>query len=145
MAVQDKYEATKDDQDSSEPSRRQRRLAHRADRQAGGLGWLVGLILVVIGLLYLLSELGIVSEVTNWWALFLLLPAAGFLSGAVGAYRRNGGRWTPEAVLPLLGSLLLAALAAAFLFGINFSWLWPLLLIAAGLLLLIGSITGRSS
>lgn len=142
MSVQDKYGETIDNQDGL-LSRRQARLERRAARRSGGLGWLVGLILVAIGGLYLLDELGVLPELTNWWALFLFLPAVGVLSAALGTYRRNGGRWTPGVVFPLLGSMLLAGLAATFLFGIDYGWLWPLLLIAGGLLLLAGQFMSR--
>ena len=141
MSVQDKTEETVERQDgrySRRQARRARRAELRANRYAGGLGWLVGLILVVIGGLYLLNELGFMTELTNWWALFLLVPAVVILSTALGAFRRNGGRWTPAVVFPLLGSLLLAGLTAAFLFGFDYGWLWSLFLIGAGLLLLAG-------
>jgi hypothetical protein len=148
MSVQGKYEETKLSQDDP-MSRRQERIARRAERgasrHAGGLGWLAGLILIAIGVLYLLNVLGILPEMTNWWALFLLLPAAGLLSAALGAFRRDGGSWTPAMVGPLLGSMLLAGLSAAFLFDFDYGWLWPLFLIAGGLLLLVGPFLSRAS
>jgi len=146
MSVQDKYEEKIDNQDGSY-SRRQARLERRAERRAsrhaGGLGWLVGVILIAIGGLYLLNEFGVLTKLTNWWALFLLLPAVAALSAGVGAYRRNGGRWAPGVVFPLLGSVLLASLSVALLFGFDYGWLWPLFLIAGGLLLLAGQFLGR--
>jgi hypothetical protein len=121
-------------------SHRQERMARRAerriDRQAGGLGWMAGLIMIAIGAFYLLHQVGVLPALANWWALFLLLPGVGTLSAALGAYRSNGGRWTPEVTGPFLGGLLFLALTAVFLFGIDYGWLWPLFLIAAGLLLL---------
>jgi hypothetical protein len=147
MAVKDNYKETEDIPDvpmSRRQERLQRRAERRANRYAGGLGWLAGLILIGIGAIYLLNELGILPELTNWWALFLLLPAVAALSAGVGAYRHNGGRWTPAVVFPLLGSLLLASLAAAFLFGFDYGWLWPLFLIAGGLLLLAGTFFPRA-
>lgn len=146
MATQDKYDEAKVAQDGS-LSARQKRVARRAERragrQAGGMGWLVGVVLIAIGLVYLLTNSGIMSNLTNWWALFLLIPAAAILSAAVGAYRHNGGQWTMAVVGPLLGSLLLAGLSAALLFGFDYGWLWPLFLIAAGFLLLAGTFLSR--
>jgi hypothetical protein len=147
MAVKDNCKETEDVRDapmSRRQERLQRRAERRANRYAGGLGWLVGVVLIGIGGLYLLNEVGVLPELSNWWALFLLLPAVAVLSAALGAYRRNGGRWTPAVVLPLLGSVLLAGLAAAFLFGIEYGWLWPLFLIAGGLLLLAGPFLARA-
>ncbi|MCL4262946.1 MAG: hypothetical protein KJ069_07010 [Anaerolineae bacterium] len=135
MSEQDKFEQVNESQDSY-PSRRERRAQRRADRQAGGFGWFAGLILIVIGGLYLLHDAGYLPALTNWWALFLLLPGAGVLSAALGAYRQNGGHWTSDVLGLLLFSLLFFGMTAVFLFGLNFGWLLPLFLIAAGLLLL---------
>ncbi|MBE2222608.1 MAG: hypothetical protein IAF02_13760 [Anaerolineae bacterium] len=119
--------------------RRERRAVRRADRQAGGWGWISGLILIAIGLFYLLQPTGFLPNFTNWWALFLLLPAVGVLSAALGAYRRNGGQWTGEVTGLFLGGLLFLGITAVFLFNLDFSWFTPLFLIAAGLLLLIAA------
>lgn len=147
MSDQDKFEQEYDTQDkytSRRQERSERRTERRADRQAGGLGWMAGLVFIAIGVLYLLHDTGIMPALTNWWALFLLLPAVGTLSAALGAYRQNGGQWTPEVTGPFLGGLLFLGLTAVFLFGLNFGWLWPLFLIAAGLLLLAGPLLARS-
>jgi O-antigen/teichoic acid export membrane protein len=121
---------------SRRQERRERRATRRADTESGGLGWLAGLVLIAIGTLYLLSDFDILPELTNWWALFMLLPGIGTLSAALGAYRRNGGHWTPAVTGPFLAGLLFVGVTFVFLFELNYSWLWPLFLIAAGLLLL---------
>lgn len=146
MSIKDKFEETEGTHAvpmSRRQARWQRRAERRASRYDGGLGWLAGLILIGIGGLYLLNEFDVLPELTNWWALLLLLPAVGILSAALGTFRHNGGRWTPAVVMPLLGSVLLAGLAAAFLFGFDYGWLWPLFLIAGGLMLLAGQLLGR--
>jgi O-antigen/teichoic acid export membrane protein len=125
---------------SRRQTRRKRIEERQADRQLGGLGWLAGLVLIGIGVYYLLYEFGYVPVLTNWWALFLLLPAIGTLSAALGAYRRNGGQWTMEVTLPLIGGLLFLGLTAVFLFDLNYSWVWSLFLIAAGLLIVASSL-----
>lgn len=135
MSEQEKFEQIEEPQDNH-PSRRERRAQRRADRQAGGSGWFVGLILIVIGGLYLLHDMGYIPAFTNWWALFLLLPGVGVFSAALAAYRKNDGHWTPDVLGLLLFSLLFFGMTAVFLFELNFGWLLPLFLIAAGLLLL---------
>ncbi|MFO7678916.1 MAG: hypothetical protein R6X34_02605 [Chloroflexota bacterium] len=121
---------------SRRQTRRERIDERRAKRQSGNLGWLMGLVFIGIGVFYLLYQFGYVTALTNWWALFLLLPGVGTLSAALGGYRRNGGHWTPEVIGLLLGSLLFFGVTAVFLFELNYSWVLPLFLIAAGLLLL---------
>lgn len=119
-------------------NRRQRREMRRADRQAGGRGWLGGVLLIGLGVLFLLQNAGYLTEFANWWALFLLLPAAGSLSAGLGTYRRSGAEWTKEAVGPLVAGLMFLALTVVFLFGLDLSLFGPLLLIGGGLLLLFG-------
>ena len=135
MSEQDKFEKV-EVPDDGYTSRRERRAQRRAARQAGGLGWFAGLILIVMGTLYLLNEAGYLPSFTNWWALFILLPGVGVLSAAIGAYRQNGGHLTGEVIGLFLGSLLFLGITAVFLFELNFSWFWPLFLIGAGLLLI---------
>ena len=118
--------------------RRERWAAARSARLDVG-GWVSGLLLVALGLLFLAQNAGYFTEFANWWALFLLLPAAAFLSAAFATYRRHGDSWTGEAIAPLLGSGLFVALAAAFLLELDLSLLGPILLIAGGLLLLLGA------
>jgi hypothetical protein len=128
---------------SQRRQRIERREERRAEREAGGFSWMIGLILIVIGGLYLLQETGILPGFTNWWALFMLLPAAGVFSAAVGAYRRSGGQLTPEVIGLLVGSLLFVAMTGFFLFGVSFTWFVPLFLIAAGLFILFGPMVAR--
>lgn len=132
------------DYTSRRDERRERLTQRRADREAGGLGWMIGFVFIAIGVLYLLHNAGMIPNFTNWWALFLLLPGFGTLSAAWRAYQRNGGHWTAEATGPFLMGLLFVGLTVVFLFNLNFGWLWPLLLIAAGLLLLVQSIVPRT-
>jgi hypothetical protein len=136
-----------DDGQAANTSRRQERIERReerrAEREAGGFGWMIGLILIAIGGLYLLQEFGFLPGLTNWWALFMLLPAAGVFSAAIGAYRRSGGQLTSEVIGLLVGSLLFLVMTGFFLFGVSFTWFVPLFLIAAGLLILFGPMLAR--
>lgn len=138
------HEDEKDITASRRQERRDRRAQRRADRQSGGLGWAIGLILIIIGGLYLLTNFNVFPELRNWWALFLLLPGLGTLSAAIGAYRRNGGHLTPEVMLPFIGGLLFLGMTAVFLFELDYGWLWPLFLIGGGLLLLAGTLLARN-
>ena len=139
MSDQNEFKKEQDGYNSRREERRERHAERRGDRQAGGLGWLAGLVLIAVGVFYLLQTAGILPSLTslaNWWALFLLLPAVGTLSAALGAYRHNGGHWSPEVTGPFLAGLLFLGITAVFLFDLNFGWFVPLFLIAAGLFLL---------
>jgi hypothetical protein len=139
MSKEEKFDQMNDvqgDDLSRRQTRRERIEERRANRQSGGLGWVMGLVFIGIGVFFLLYQFGYVPALTNWWALFLLLPGLGILSAAIDGYRSNGGHWTPEVIGLLLGSLLFFGITAVFLFELTYGWLLPLFLIAAGLLLL---------
>lgn len=141
MSNQGKFEQENellDVQSSGRQARIARRAERRADRQAGGWGWLGGALLIAIGVLFLLQNAGYFPQFSNWWALFILLPAIGAFSAGWGAYQRNGGEWTRESVGPMVAGALFVGLTAVFLFNLSLSFFGPLLLIVAGILLLFG-------
>lgn len=121
---------------SRRAARRDRIEERRATRRSGGLEWLVGLVLIGIGAGYLLHNAGYLPAFDNWWALFMLLPAVGLMSAALGAYRNNGGEWTSQVILLLVGGLMCVGFTAILLFELSFGWYLPLFLIGGGLLLL---------
>jgi hypothetical protein len=91
--------------------------------------------MIGVGAVYLLHNVGYLPAIDNWWSLFMLIPATGLLSAAIGAYRRHG-EWGNDVTLLLIGSLIFVGFTAVFLFELNFSWFLPLVLIGGGLLLL---------
>jgi drug/metabolite transporter (DMT)-like permease len=104
--------------------------------------WL-GLIFIFGGIAVLLNQLEVLPFELNWWALFILIPAAGMLSGAYNRFRSNDNQFSMDMAFPALIGLFLAALAISLLFEIdwNIDWglLWPLIIILIGL----GMIFGR--
>jgi len=104
--------------------------------------WLVGLILILIGGYLLLRNLGFLPTglvLHNWWALFILIPAIGTLHRAWLDFRANG-HFTGAGRQPLFGGLILLVVACIFLFDLNWSLLWPVLLIVAGIAALAGGL-----
>ena len=96
--------------------------------------WVPGLILIALGAVFLVNNLtGI--EIKNWWALFILIPAFGAFARAWERYNQ-AGTLDRHARQSLLGGLILTALAAVFLFNLNWVWFGPVLLILLGLTLL---------
>jgi hypothetical protein len=96
--------------------------------------WMPGLILIVLGAIFLLNNLT-GFELHNWWALFILIPAVGSFGRAWSQYNRTGSldRYGRQAVL---GGLMISALAAVFLFNLSWMLFGPVLLILLGLTLL---------
>lgn len=94
-------------------------------------GWIPGLILIGIGAFFLINNFTN-FHLTNWWALFILIPAFGSLGKFVHHYGESG-RLNGEARGALIWSLILFVVAAAFIFGWSWGLVWPVLLIIGGL------------
>ena len=114
----------------------------RREMRGGASPWLGGVILIVLGLIFLAQNLHI-ATFTNWWAIFILIPAVGAFNTAWRRYQAAGGRLTSDATGSLIGGLVLTVVALAFLFnlGLNAGLFWPLLLIIGGLALLLQAVT----
>lgn len=93
--------------------------------------WVFGLILIGLGALFLLQNLGVFS-LDNWWALFILIPAFSSFGNAYRMYRRDG-QLTAAARSSIFGGLIMTFIAAVFLFNLDFGRYWPVLLILGGL------------
>ena len=126
--------------DQPQPEPMDRREAHRqhraenfADPSRTG-SWGVGLILIVLGALFLLRNTGMLDiSLKNWWALFILLPAIGSLDSARRMYRSADNRLTAPASGSLVVGLVLLFVAATFLFGLDWSYFGPILIILTGI------------
>ena len=117
------------------------KAAWRAQRHAAGYpggAWIGGVILVVLGIIFLLQNVsGLHLE--NWWALFILIPALGSLWSAWNTYQFNG-RLTTGARSSAIFGIALILLTGAFLFNISLSIYWPMALILVGILLLVNAL-----
>ena len=129
-------EATASDPFESRRERRAERRAHRHDATP----WLGGVILIVLGLIFLAQNFG-VATLNNWWALFILIPAVGAFSAAWRRYQAAGESLTSDALGSLIGGLILTAVSLTFLFNLNLgsngNLLWPILLILGGVAVLL--------
>jgi hypothetical protein len=112
-------------------ARRQARWQRHAGRPHG---WFGGLVLILIGAAFLLQNLGL-PFMTNWWALFFLIPAFGTFLASWEIYQDNG-RLTRGGVATLTVGGLLTILTLGFLLNLNVGLYWPVLLIAGGLILI---------
>ncbi len=104
-------------------------------KQDGG-SWIIGVVLIALGGLFLLSNVLSVSFVTNWWAVFILIPALYNLNRAWQSYRQNG-RLTAGGRSALVGGLLILTVALIFLLNLDWGVVWPVFIIIIGLGLLL--------
>ena len=121
---------------SRREARRLRREQRLADPSQGG-AWIVGIILIMLGGLFLINTTGMVNiPLTNWWALFILLPAIGALSAGWRTYQEEG-RLTGPARGSLLVGLALTFVTFMFLFDVSWTYAGPILVIGAGIAIIL--------
>ncbi len=97
-------------------------------------------VLIGLGVIFLVQNYT-GAELGNWWALFILIPASGALAAAWSAWRAG---MHPAAVSgPLVGGLAMFTVAAIFLLELQWSRVWPVFLILAGIGALVPSLLGR--
>ena len=77
----------------------------------------IGLILIGGGAIVLLNQMGVLSFEFNWWALFILIPAIGSLSGAYNRYRATNNLFDMSVMIPALIGLFMVALMFNLLVG----------------------------
>ncbi len=122
-------------------ARRQRREQRLADPSQGS-AWIVGIILIVLGGLFLMRTMGTDIPLTNWWALFILIPAFGALSAAWRMYREADNRLTIAARSSLLVGLVLSFITFMFLFEISWTYVGPILIIVVGIAIILNYVLG---
>ncbi len=109
--------------------REQRRAARYGSR---GAPWMGGVILILLGIIFLLQNMG-ASIFTNWWALFILLPAVGSFSAAWNSYDRSGGQITGATIGSFIAGVVFTALTFALLFNFGLNLIGPAVLILIGI------------
>jgi len=124
------------DRHSARRQRLQERRQARAARYGGA--WVGGAVLIAVGIFLLLQNLTSFS-LENWWALIILIPAAGAFANSWRIYR-SSKRLSAPARASLIGGILLTMVTAIFLLDLNWTVLGPVLIILAGLGLLINVI-----
>jgi cation transport ATPase len=112
-------------------ARREARWQRHAGRP---YGWLGAIILILLGVIFLLQNLGI-PFLMNWWALFILIPAVWAFVAAWNIYQDNG-HLTRGGAGSLTVGVLLTILAFVFWLNLDVGLFWPVLLIVGGLVLL---------
>lgn len=129
LELDDAEMAVDKSQQSCRPARHRTRHSHKP--------WGLGLILIVVGVMLLASNT-VGLQFTNWWALFILLPASGSIKKAL-AIRDETGHYPKEAREALGWGVILLLVAGMFLFGLSWSVFWPVLLVGFGLSALINN------
>ena len=119
---------------------REARRAGRGTRSQSG-AWIGGAVLIVVGIVFLLQNLGSNSFfLNNWWALFILIPAIGAFERGFRMYREAGNAFTRGARSAFFSGLILLLVTSVFLFNLDLSLLGPAIIILIGLSMLANSV-----
>jgi len=123
----------------------QRRETRRAARGMSGRGtWIVGAILVLLGGVFLLQNLGVTGiYFSNWWALFILIPAFGALERGLHSFREAGNQLTAGARGSFFTGFILLLVTIIFLFNLNWTYVGPIVLVLAGLGILLNGMLSK--
>lgn len=97
------------------------------------------ILLILVGGILLIQNLGLGLKHFNWWALFIFLPVAGALSSAWGDFRASG-RLDGKVRSNIGSALMVGTVAVLLLVGADWGHWWPAMLIAAGLSSLLGGV-----
>ncbi len=101
-----------------------------------------GILLILAGFIIFAQQAGWLGPRFNWWALFILIPAFGSLTGAYYSYQAT--RRFNAAVRSGLGSaIILFTLTFIFLLGLDWSVWWPLMIIAPAVSVLLNGFGSR--
>lgn len=107
----------------------------------------IGLVLIFGGAVVLLNQLNILPFELNWWALLILFPAFGTLTGAYKRYRSTNDLFEQGVMIPaLVGLFMLVLFVSLFIadaIDLKLRVYWPIILIVLGIGLIIGR--GRRS
>lgn len=115
------------------------RITHSRLRRARA-GWIGPVLLILLGGAFWMSNAGLFNVTAQIGGLLLLIPAIALLVSAIPA--ALAGHWR-GAVGRAFAGLLLAGLAAMLLLGFDLGTWFPVLLVAAGVLLLVPSLLGQ--
>ena len=121
---------------SSKAEWRDQRAEKAAHRDMMRDNWpgipLFGLAIVVVGVIFLARNWGLDLPLPDrWWAIFILLPAAGALVTAARFFRTDGGFSSRVAGSGTVGVLMLATSLILFL-DLEWDRFWPVIVFIVG-------------
>lgn len=111
----------------------------RRHYRRGSSAVFIGLILILLGSLFLLSEQGYIGR-DRWWQYFII--GLGIIFLIDGAIRYRQQNYHGFLVSRVIAGLVLIAIGVIFLLGAT-AW-WPLILILAGIGIVISGLVRRS-
>ena len=111
----------------------------RGDREANS--WIVGVVLILLGVAFFLERSGYVALTGNWWALFIYLAAFASFANVWRSYRAKG-EFGSTATGSLVWGLVFTVVATIFFFNLLWDQWWPAILVVVGVGIVVGYMLG---
>ena len=99
--------------------------------------WIIGVILILLGVAFFLENAGYVVLTGNWWAVFIYLAAFASFANAWRSYHSKG-EFGSTATGSLIWGLVLSVVATIFMFNLLWDQWWPAILVAIGVGIVVG-------
>lgn len=113
----------------------------RSDHDKETTSWVVGVVLILLGLAFFMEQSGYLALSGNWWAIFIYLAAGASFANMYRSYRSRG-EFGAQATGSLIWGLVLTVVASIFLFNLLWEIWWPAILVAIGVGIVVGNILG---
>jgi hypothetical protein len=113
----------------------------QGDRNVDATSWIVGIVLILLGVAFLLENSGFVILPGNWWAVFIYLAAIASFANAWRLYRATG-QFGATATGSLTWGLVFTVVASIFFFNLVWDVWWPVILVAIGVGIVVGNLLG---
>lgn len=113
----------------------------RPHHERDNASWMVGVVLILLGLAFFLQNTGVATFAGNWWAIFIYLASFASLANAWRSYRAKG-EFGSNATASLVWGLVLSVVATILLFNLSWDRWWPAILMAIGAGIVAGSVIG---
>ncbi len=117
-------------ENSSSPSQSTHSTSRVPSRRSRS-GWVPGILLILIGIIFLIQNLTTAS-LHNWWAVFILIPAVSSFSRAWEIYQAQDYQFTRSVTRSIFSGLLFVTITIVFLFNLDWNLIVPFLLILLG-------------
>ncbi|MDN5864798.1 MAG: hypothetical protein L0I62_06225 [Gammaproteobacteria bacterium] len=105
----------------------------------------IGIVIILIGIGFLLYNFNVRLPflfLNNWWALFILIAAAGPLGQAFQTWRKKGV-FDANVLHSLTVAAIIVTVSLFLFFGVDWSFWWPVFIIYGGLWAMTRSSAGK--
>jgi len=133
----DDFENLKPVEETPEPNNNER-MERTERRSPHNASWFVGIILILLGIIFILQNMDI-QLFENWWALFILIPAVGCFASAWNVFQDHEKQFTASVVSAIFFGFIFTLVSIVFLLNLSWNGLWPIILIMVGINIFIGS------